>query len=478
MEGPPSPTSPKYHPGQESPASSSLRLLKEKLRHKQNVTGSPLRLCAYETLRTQKSMKRLDTMPEPLPSTVAAAAAGGGGDERIPNGVVTDPRGSYGKSKSDMGLPSLSTLLTTAMEDLERAGPPKPHPHPHPQLPQLQPQQPAPPPPAAAATSVSSPVVTDRSTAAEHLRLLRRHRRPSIPRESDGASSPEPPSSQGGDSPSYSPEREMRDRRSLAPVAEESSSGGGGAGAPVAASSAAAVTAGVDEVYREGEVHRDGSGRPGRVKGGAIGGMGRPHGAGAGASAASAAAAGASLPCAPKRMKVVVKWTCTKCKRSCIPVRDESRCLCGHRLREHHCQTPPNHTSSGAHDGSLPGPRLPCSRCPCKHFFFIVSEGAWILRCSCKHRHIEHDPVTHACNKPGCGCTRFFSPFVCNCDHPWSDHVQTTHWEEVRTVAQMLAAAEDFQSAAREVNDYSGLMRGGDLNQTPINVNRGNQLPR
>lgn len=33
--------------------------------------------------------------------------------------------------------------------------------------------------------------------------------------------------------------------------------------------------------------------------------------------------------------------------------------------------------------------------CPCKAFFYIVAEGSWILRCRCKHKHIEHDPVTH-----------------------------------------------------------------------------------
>mgnify|MGYP007114749711 CR=1 FL=1 len=25
----------------------------------------------------------------------------------------------------------------------------------------------------------------------------------------------------------------------------------------------------------------------------------------------------------------------------------------------------------------------------------------------CKHKHIEHDPATHACSKPACQCQQF-----------------------------------------------------------------------
>lgn len=103
--------------------------------------------------------------------------------------------------------------------------------------------------------------------------------------------------------------------------------------------------------------------------------------------------------------------------------------------------------------------------CACRGFFYIVAEGAWILRCRCKHKvrrqlrkrgkgadlsaavlsplhaswlpstllysvlvystplpqflglqHIDHSLATHACAKRGCGCSAFDSPWVCNCD--------------------------------------------------------------
>jgi hypothetical protein len=81
------------------------------------------------------------------------------------------------------------------------------------------------------------------------------------------------------------------------------------------------------------------------------------------------------------RKKII--WKCNDCSGECIPVRRESRCLCGHRLKEHN-----NDSFQCLTKG-----------CLCKKFFFIVAEGAWILRCRCKHKHIDHD-----CSKP---------PFVC-----------------------------------------------------------------
>lgn len=49
------------------------------------------------------------------------------------------------------------------------------------------------------------------------------------------------------------------------------------------------------------------------------------------------------------------------------------------------------------------------AKCTCKKFFYIVAEGAWILRCRCKHKHIEHDPsgTPFKCSKPKCGCSGF-----------------------------------------------------------------------
>eukprot|EP00959_Pyramimonas_sp_CCMP1952_P276817 5786654-Pyramimonas_sp.AAC.1 len=77
-----------------------------------------------------------------------------------------------------------------------------------------------------------------------------------------------------------------------------------------------------------------------------------------------------------KRYRNVLRWGCEEGGRECVPVRDESRCLCGHRLREHV-------KPEDAEKGSAAGPTLSCKNrnCKCKKFFYIVAEGAWILRC-------------------------------------------------------------------------------------------------
>lgn len=96
-------------------------------------------------------------------------------------------------------------------------------------------------------------------------------------------------------------------------------------------------------------------------------------------------------------------------------------------------------------------PRFECSssKCACRHFFFVVAEGAWILRCRCKHKHIEHDSsaAPHRCLKLKCSCAEFDryvcfgfnafsadfyfliwdSPWVCNCGHAWNSHAQSVY---------------------------------------------------
>ena len=146
-------------------------------------------------------------------------------------------------------------------------------------------------------------------------------------------------------------------------------------------------------------------------------------------------------------------WRCSSCSRDCIPIRSESRCLCGHRLKEHSRQASGNHRyalytsnqamynikdsscsrwflwittaleSTRTHIRTMQR-RCTHAKCCCKAFFFIPAEGSWILKCRCKHRHTDHNPITHACSKPGCKCMQFGSPWVCNCDHPWTQHCQ------------------------------------------------------
>ncbi|GJP43680.1 hypothetical protein CLOM_g3118 [Closterium sp. NIES-68] len=201
-------------------------------------------------------------------------------------------------------------------------------------------------------------------------------------------------------------------------------------------------------------------------------------------------------------LKAKFAWTCRDCDRSCLPVRDESQCICGHRLREHRLKPLNQHISSEAMApdqvadtqpsdknpelqklGSLPGNpsdspsdsssssspsrlsscglfQVVCGRakCACESFFFIPAQGSWILRCRCKHKHVEHDPSSHRCTRPKCSCDKFDSPWVCNCNHPWAHHTQRTN---VLTRQQILRQRmEDMASPAPEVNNVEALMRG------------------
>ena len=121
-----------------------------------------------------------------------------------------------------------------------------------------------------------------------------------------------------------------------------------------------------------------------------------------------------------KRVIPIIKWACSECSNECIPIMRESRCLCGHRMKEH------------KPSGSTTTSKFPCSSkgCRCAHFFYLVAEGSWILRCRCKHKHTDHDcaPGEHKCSKCSGvgGCSGFDSPWVCNCGHTWSSHAQHT----------------------------------------------------
>lgn len=142
-------------------------------------------------------------------------------------------------------------------------------------------------------------------------------------------------------------------------------------------------------------------------------------------------------------------WLCNICQKECIPIRTESRCLCGHRLKEH------------GNVATCDSSKCKSGKCTCRSFFFVVAEGAWVLRCSCKHKHVEHDPVTHRCVKPGCSCEKFYSPWVCNCDHKWSDHKQVIVERVVESLASRMAGAELYDGdIAAEVNRWDLVQRG------------------
>uniref|UniRef100_A0A0G4FMJ3 Protein FAM221A n=1 Tax=Chromera velia CCMP2878 TaxID=1169474 RepID=A0A0G4FMJ3_9ALVE len=194
-----------------------------------------------------------------------------------------------------------------------------------------------------------------------------------------------------------------------------------------------------------------------------------------------------------KVWKTIVKWSCDHCKTECIPVREESRCLCGHRLKDHEWvpekersrerergrqagRSRKSENSESERGGSAGGGgagRLVCKRngCECGSFFYVVAEGAWVLRCSCKHKHTDHSPNSHRCRRNNCKCERFFSPWTCNCDHPWASHRQTTERVEARShlpldvLMEMLKADTSSRSQRDLVSLQQKQQRGGNLDE-------------
>ena len=151
-----------------------------------------------------------------------------------------------------------------------------------------------------------------------------------------------------------------------------------------------------------------------------------------------------------KKYKCV--WQCNSCGTSCFPTTAESRCICGHRLRNHGSNS--NHTCDE-------------KKCECKGFYYIPSEGSWMLRCRCKRKATEHAPVKpYKSTKPplnGVICIGFDSPWVCNCGCPWSNHNQ--RFEEIKLSARIISAGVpiemmDEESVGMDVLD-AGVKRGG-----------------
>ena len=135
-----------------------------------------------------------------------------------------------------------------------------------------------------------------------------------------------------------------------------------------------------------------------------------------------------------EKKKYKCKWECQNCKTPCFPTTAESRCICGHRLR--------NHNGNGI--------KHSCSEknCGCKGFFYIPSEGSWMLRCRCKRKATEHDyKKPYKSTKPplaGVVCNGFDSPWICNCGCGWQDHKQ--RFEEVAPFNPLLHFnPEDFE---------------------------------
>ncbi|XP_058434048.1 protein FAM221B [Marmota monax] len=133
-----------------------------------------------------------------------------------------------------------------------------------------------------------------------------------------------------------------------------------------------------------------------------------------------------------------IGWRCPHYLWDCFLIGDESKCFCGHLLREHHI---------------ISDITVPCnvSQCRCLMFCFIPSRPeevgefwlkrratfdpkAWRAQCRCKHSHEEHAATgTHPCRHRGCGCNNFESNFLCAaCDWPWEEHETFFETQETR----------------------------------------------
>uniref|UniRef100_A0A8C3VWH6 Family with sequence similarity 221 member B n=1 Tax=Catagonus wagneri TaxID=51154 RepID=A0A8C3VWH6_9CETA len=123
-----------------------------------------------------------------------------------------------------------------------------------------------------------------------------------------------------------------------------------------------------------------------------------------------------------------IGWRCPHYLWDCFRIGEESKCFCGHLLREHRI---------------ISDISVPCSvgQCRCLVFCFIPSRPeevgefwlkrratfdprAWRAQCRCKHSHEDHAATrSHSCRVKGCCCNCFESSFLCAaCDRRWEEH--------------------------------------------------------
>ncbi|XP_077003855.1 protein FAM221B isoform X2 [Tamandua tetradactyla] len=133
-----------------------------------------------------------------------------------------------------------------------------------------------------------------------------------------------------------------------------------------------------------------------------------------------------------------IGWRCPHYLWDCFRIGDESKCFCGHLLREHQIIS----------DISVP---CGAGQCRCLMFCFIPSRPeevgefwlkrratfdpkAWRAQCRCKHSHEDHIATgSHPCRHHGCCCSCFESNFLCAaCDRRWEEHETFFETEEIR----------------------------------------------
>ncbi|XP_046955745.1 protein FAM221B [Lynx rufus] len=133
-----------------------------------------------------------------------------------------------------------------------------------------------------------------------------------------------------------------------------------------------------------------------------------------------------------------IGWRCPHYLWDCFQIGDESKCFCGHLLREHQI---------------ISDISVPCNvgQCRCLMFCFIPSRPeevgefwlkrratfdpkAWRAQCRCKHSHEDHAATgSHSCRVKGCCCNCFESNFLCAaCDRRWEEHETFFETEETR----------------------------------------------
>ncbi|XP_065735986.1 protein FAM221B [Phocoena phocoena] len=133
-----------------------------------------------------------------------------------------------------------------------------------------------------------------------------------------------------------------------------------------------------------------------------------------------------------------IGWRCPHYLWDCFRIGDESKCFCGHLLREHQI---------------ISDISVPCNvgQCRCLMFCFIPSRPeevgelwlkrratfdprAWRAQCRCKHSHEDHAATTsHSCRVKGCWCNCFESNFLCvACDWRWQEHETFFETEETQ----------------------------------------------
>ncbi|XP_066112881.1 protein FAM221B isoform X2 [Saccopteryx bilineata] len=136
--------------------------------------------------------------------------------------------------------------------------------------------------------------------------------------------------------------------------------------------------------------------------------------------------------------RLYIGWRCPHYLWDCFRIGDESKCFCGHLLREHQIIS----------DISVP---CDVSQCRCRMFCFIPScpeavgefwlrrrasfdPKAWRAQCRCKHSHEDHAATRfHPCRVKGCSCNCFESNFLCAaCDQCWEEHETYFETEETR----------------------------------------------